>query len=165
MAQRDAALARARNERVALRPVPAVTFELQEGTGGPPMIWLRGGVTLDLPLLSQSGGAIAQEQARAEQAEVGRRAQSWGQRSKLRAAHVRFEIASRRARFFHEDLVPSTRRVVELTRLAYQLGRTPLLNVLQTQEDLSKADADGLDAYRSAWDALADLEEASGGPL
>ncbi len=164
-AEREAALARVHRERVSLRPLPLVTFELQQEGGAPPTIWLRGGMSMDLPILSQNHGAIAQEQAIAQRAEAGRRAQSWARLSQLRSAYARFQAASRRARFVHEDLVPSSRRVVDLTRLAYELGRTPLLNVLQTQSDLQKAYADGLDAYQGAWDALTDLEEASGGPL
>ncbi len=52
--------------------------------------------------------------------------------------------------------------MVKLARIAYELGRTPLTNVLQAQADLARAQLDAVDADKAAWDALADLEEASG---
>ena len=50
-----------------------------------------------------------------------------------------------------------------MAREAYELGRAPLLTVLQARTDLNSAHALATDAAEVAQRALADLEEAAGG--
>jgi outer membrane protein TolC len=49
-----------------------------------------------------------------------------------------------------------------MARDAWELGRTPLIAVLQAQTELASAEAEASDAALSAQQALADLEEAAG---
>jgi outer membrane protein TolC len=124
---------------------------------------MRFGVTMDLPLLSWSGGAIHRAQLTAQQRAAERQAVVRRLEASAPAARRRFEAAARRARFFKEELVPRARSVEELSRLAHALGKTPLLGVLQAQKDLAADEGDALKAMQQAHEALADLEEAFDG--
>lgn len=163
-AQREAALARATRDRVALVPVPDVSLELEklQDRVGP---GLRAGVAFELPLLSWNGGRVHEAQAQAALASVQAEGALSRRRSELRAARARYEAASRRAEAFANDLVPASRRLVGMARDAWELGRAPLTTLLQAQTDLTVTQAEGTDAALAAWQAVADLEEAAGAEL
>jgi len=160
--QQHAALARAHSERMSLLPTPVLSLEVQRFPDPATPVGLRDGVTFDLPLLSWNGGAVAQEEATAARAKASADAKGRALAAQVAQARRRFDVAARRARFFHDELLPAAHHVVTLAQTAYQLGRTPLSNVLQAQADLVKADADAIDAQQAVWDAMADLEESSG---
>jgi len=65
--EREAALARADRERAAVRPTPAVSLEV-ERLSDPSRVGLRGGLTFEVPMLSQNGGAVRGHQVQAEAA-------------------------------------------------------------------------------------------------
>jgi cobalt-zinc-cadmium efflux system outer membrane protein len=161
-ATQAAALARAHQLQVELLPVPVVSVELQRQPDPTTRVGVRAGLALDLPLLHWNGGEISQERARASQAEAAADAKLSALRAGLQTAQVRYQAALRKAHFFHQELLPAAERVVKLAQVAYQLGRTPLSNVLQAQADLAQSNLDALDADVAAWDALAALEESSG---
>ncbi len=71
VATRDAATARAHEQRVGRVPVPLVSLELQHFPRPDQPVGFRAGIALDIPLLSWNGGAIAVEEARAAQATRG----------------------------------------------------------------------------------------------
>jgi len=159
--EREAAEARVQRERVAVRPVPTVSLQLEQfpsslGVG------LRAGMLFDAPVLSQNQGQIRTQQVQVAQAEARYSAFAHRLQADLGAARTRWASAVRRVRFFEEELVPAAVRVADLARIAYTVGRTPISNVLQAQRDLEAARILGLDAAGEAWAALADIEEASG---
>ena len=165
LANRDAALARAHLERMNLLPMPVLSLEVQHFPVPELPVGFRGGIAFDLPLLSWNQGAIEVQQALAAQASAAAANRQYALTQQLEVARLRFDAAARQAKLFHEQLIPSAQHVVELAQVAYQLGRTPLSNVLQAQADLARSLLDAVDADTAAWNALADLEEASGVPF
>ena len=171
----DAAQARARRERAAVRPLPDVSVEaeridpstvdtstplqhLQTGKLG-----VRLGLAFDLPILSLNRGRIEQEEAAASEASALARAALLRGQAAVRGARARFEAAKLRAGLADGDFVPAAERVLQMAREGYQLGRAPLVSVLQAQSDLASARGRAVDAAAEAQTAFADLEEAAGG--
>lgn len=166
-AQREqaAAEARIRREQVAVIPVPLVSVEVQHLPNGrdlPPTFGLRGALSFDVPVLSQNQGPIHQAEAERRQLQEKRVALANQLANALAAARTRFETAQAKARFYREVQIPASRRVAELARFAYSVGKAPLLSVLQAQSDLATDEGRAIDAALQAQVALADLEEASG---
>jgi len=58
--------------------------------------------------------------------------------------------------------VPAAQELVQMAREAWDLGRTPLITVLQAQGELNGAQAEASDAALAAQQAFADIEEAAG---
>jgi outer membrane protein TolC len=54
---------------------------------------------------------------------------------------------------------------LELSRRAYQAGRTTLLSVLESQRALLAARAGYIDSLQASADAVVELEKATGQPL
>jgi cobalt-zinc-cadmium efflux system outer membrane protein len=159
--RQDAALARASRERAAIRPLPDLSLEF-ERLSGQPALGLRAGIAFDLPVLSWNGGKVREAQAQAQQAAAEAQDASLRLSSQLRAARARWDAASARARSFALDIVPSAEELVKMARAAWELGRTPLISVLQAQGELTSARAEASDAALAAQVALADIEEAAG---
>lgn len=159
--EREAALARADAARASTRPVPDVTLEAEHLAGATPL-GVRGTLGLEVPLLSQNGGAIRGAEAEASVAEARAGAAARRLDGAVRAARARWDAAARRSKFLDEDAVPAARHVEELARLAYDLGRAPLFAVLQAQGDVAAARVKAIDAASEAQRAFADLEEAAG---
>ncbi len=167
--QQDAALARAQRERAAVRPLPDVALAFQGGEPPgavhdptQPKIGLRYTLAFELPILSWNGGRIGAEEAQASVAASQATAAAQRLRNEIRAARARWDAASRRARAYTEELVPASLRLLEMARTGYQLGRAPLISVLQAQGEVTAARVKGVDAASEAQKAFADLEEAAG---
>jgi len=159
--QQDAALARAARERAAVRPVPDVSLEvmdLQDRTS----VGVRAGLAFELPILSWNGGRVHEAQAQAAVAAAQAQAALQRQEAALRSARARWDAAGSRATAFSQQIVPAAQHLVQMARAAWELGRTPLVQVLQAQGELTSAEADASDAALAAQQALADMEEAAG---
>ena len=164
--QRLQALARADVERTNLRPLPDVSLTLERLSGSPtPYLGLRAGLSFELPILSQSRGKIREAEAQAAQSSAQARAARQRLQGEARAARARLDGASARARFASQELIPAAERVEKMARDGYQLGRAPLLSVLQAQAEVSSAKSKASSAALEAQRALADLEEAIGAAL
>ncbi len=159
--ERDAALARADRERAAVRPLPILSLTL-EHLQSTPAIGLRAGLAFDLPLLSWNRGNVHQAQAQAELASMQAQGALQRLRSEVRAAWARWQAAAARARSYADDIVPAAQRLEKMARDAWDLGRAPLLAVLQAETDLNSTRALAADAAAEAQRAFADLEEAAG---
>lgn len=162
-----AAAARVDRERAAARPTPTLSLQLERLP--PPLdrsagasLGVRGGITVDLPVLSQNGGAVARERAGQTLADAHLRAVRTRLASGRESARARFEAAVARARFNREQAVPAAQHVTDLARSAYDLGRTPLIALLQVLSDLNRSRAASIEAMAEAWDAREDLEEVTG---
>ena len=163
--QEAAALARAHEESVSLRPLPVVTVTAERFSDQSPTWGARVGVAFDLPLLSLNRGRIQQQQETAGKARLLAAAQMQKLRGQLAAARSRWAAASRRAVFYGGDFSSAARKVVEMSETGYRIGRTSLLAVLQARTELSAARGKSVDAVLEAQRALADLEEALGADL
>jgi cobalt-zinc-cadmium efflux system outer membrane protein len=121
---------------------------------------VRVGMSFELPLLSRRGGAIAEQVAAVARTEAERAQARRHLVTARRSGFARFASASHRARFYQDELVPEAVRVRDLARTAYQLGRTPLVSLLQAEADLNHVRSTAVDASAEVWNALADLEES-----
>lgn len=157
--QQDAALARAQRERAAVRPVPDLNVAFQRGGDGTGQRYTLG---FELPIFNWNGGRIGAEEAQAQSASAQAAAAEARLRNELRAARARWETATRRARAYAEELVPASLRLLAMARTGYELGRAPLVSVLQAQGEVTAARVKGVDAANEAQKAFADLEEAAG---
>jgi cobalt-zinc-cadmium efflux system outer membrane protein len=163
--QREAALARADEERAAIRPLPTLSLIAQRYDDLSVSFGLRGGIAFELPLLSFNRGRVHEQEQSAHRAQLQAQATLQRLTGQVRAARARWAAASARATFYGGPFLESSRRVLEMARAGYRIGRTSLIAVLQAQSDLSAANSRGLDAALDAQKALADLEEATGADL
>jgi outer membrane protein, heavy metal efflux system len=163
--QEAAALARAHEESVSLRPLPVVTITAERFSDQTPAFGARVGVAFDLPLLSLNQGRIREQEETARKARVLAEAQLQKLRGQLAASRARWAAASSRAAFYGGEFLSAASRVVEMSQTGYRIGRTSLVTVLQAQTDLSAARSRAVDAALEAQRALADLEEALGADL
>jgi cobalt-zinc-cadmium efflux system outer membrane protein len=159
--ERDAALARAHREGAAVRPLPSLSLALERVQNNP-AIGLRAGLAFELPLLSWNRGNVHQAQAQAELASMQAQGALERLRSEVRTSWARWQAASARARSYADEIVPAAQRLERMAREAWELGRTPLLAVLQAETDLNATRGLAADAAADAQRAFADLEEASG---
>jgi cobalt-zinc-cadmium efflux system outer membrane protein len=163
--QEAAALARAHEESVSLRPLPVVTVTAERFSDQTPAFGARVGVAFDLPLLSLNRGRIHEQEETARKAQLLASAQLQKLTGQLAAARARWTAASSRAAFFGGEFLSAASRVVEMSEAGYRIGRTSLVTVLQAQTELSAARSRAVDAALEAQRALADLEEALGADL
>jgi cobalt-zinc-cadmium efflux system outer membrane protein len=164
-AQEAAALAKANEERTAIRPLPTVSLTAERVTSGTPYWGLRTGIAFDVPLLSWNRGRIHEQEANARTASVQAQAAVQRLTGQIRAARARWTAASARARFYRNEFIGSATRVLEMAREGYRIGRTSLVAVLQSQSELSAARSRAIDAELETQRAVADLEEAAGADL
>ncbi|TMA25198.1 MAG: TolC family protein [Deltaproteobacteria bacterium] len=162
--EQAAALARASREGAAIRPLPTFSITLEKLINQT-ALGVRGGIAFELPLLSWNRGAVHQAQAQAELASLQAQSALDRLRSELRSAWARWQAATSRARSYAEQIVPAAERLERMARDAYELGRTPLLTVLQAQTELNSTRALAADAAAEAQRAFADLQEATGAQL
>jgi outer membrane protein, heavy metal efflux system len=163
--QEEAALAKADEERAAIRPLPVLSLIGQRYEDPTVSFGLRAGVAFDLPVLSLNRGRVHEQEQSAHRAQL--QAQAILQRldGQVRAARARWAAASARAGFYSGAFLESAQRVLDMARAGYRIGRTSLIAVLQAQNDLASANSRALDAALEAQRALADLEEAIGADL
>lgn len=163
--QQEAALTKADEERTAIRPLPTLSVIAQRYEDPTVGFGLRAGVAFDLPLLSWNRGRVHEQEQAAHRAQLQAQAALQRLTGQVRASRARWAAASARAAFYGGAFIESTRRVLEMARAGYRIGRTSLIAVLQAQNDLASASSRGLDAALEAQKALADLEEATGADL
>ena len=123
---------------------------------------LRWGLTFDLPVLTWKTGRVHEAQAQAAVASSQAQAALLKRRSDLRAARARWDASAARASSYTGEIVPAAQTLVQMARQAWELGRAPLITVLQAQSELNASQAEASDAVLAAQNAFADIEEASG---
>ena len=164
--EREAALARADVERVAIRPVPDVSLQVERLSGTPnATVGLRAGVAFEVPILSQNRGKVHQAEAQAAVAEAQLTAARQRLQSALRAAFARWQAAAQRAQLGSRELLPAAERLLATARDGFTIGRTPFLAVVQAQAEVANARKLSLEAAADAQRAFADLEESVGSDL
>ena len=163
--QEEAALTRADEERTAIRPLPTLSIVAQRFEEPAISFGLRAGVAFDVPLLSLNRGRVHEQEQTAHRAQLQADAARQRLTGQVRAARARWAAAAVRAGFYGGAFVESARRILEMARAGYRIGRTSLVAVLQAQNDLSSANSRAVDAALDAQKAIADLEEATGGDL
>jgi cobalt-zinc-cadmium efflux system outer membrane protein len=163
--QQQAALTKADEERAAIRPLPTLSLVAQRYEDPAVSLGLRGTIAFEVPLLSFNRGRVQEQVQTASRAELQALATLQRLSGQVRAARTRWAAASARAAFYGGRFLESARRVLDMARAGYRIGRTSLIAVLQAQSDLSSANSRSLDAALETQRALADLEEAIGADL
>jgi len=125
----------------------------------------RAGLSLALPLFDRNQGQIKGSLVRGEQARLRRDALRRAVEARVFAAHARAEAQRAQVAAYRETLMPTATTIESLAEEAYRLGRSPVLAVLEAQRSLRDTKSDYLAALVSFQSALADLEDALGGPI
>lgn len=164
----DAAVERARAARVLLaadqRPRLSASVGLQkfEGDGGAVFgPTLGGSVTLPSTARQGNRAALAAADARVAAAEAERAATLATLRGTLLAARERYEAARARLALFDAALLRGARQEREAALAAYSAGDLSLLELLDFERALSRAEIQRVQARVDAADALADLYSAA----
>ena len=166
-----AAEMRAERERALARPVINADFgfdawdpTLCAGSApcdNPPVNY-RGGLSLEVPILHQRGPYVDRERALAAAA----RAREGAERARLLAALTTeyriCEAWSASARTLADGVVPAADAAASATEESYQLGRAPLIAVLEAEKARIDARLALLDARSQQADAWIEVERATG---
>jgi cobalt-zinc-cadmium efflux system outer membrane protein len=120
---------------------------------------------MELPIFDQNQGGIARAKYSYEQS----RKQLDGLRRRVlqevRMANARARTACDIVHFYRDEVLPVREASLELSRIAYQSGRTALLNVLEIERAVLSARAGYVDSLRASAAAVVELERASGQPI
>ncbi len=174
----EAARARAVKEGAAIRLAPALSLTVERlspcvagGSGNcqpgqtGASVGFRGGLSFELPVLSQNRGAVHQAQREAEEAEALADAALRRRTAQAGLVHAGLLAALRRSAFLEQQVVPQALRVEQLARVAYEVGHTPLIAVLQAQAEVTDVQSQALATAAAAQAMFADMEEAIGATL
>ncbi len=120
---------------------------------------------LELPIFNQNQGGIARAQyAYAQSLRLQEELQLQVDQE-VRLASGRARNASETVRFYRDEVLPLREASLELSRTAYQAGRTTLLNVLETERALLSARSGYAEALKASATSLVELERATGQPI
>lgn len=163
MAQADSAGAvfRVRGVRRGRLPVPGVEFGADWADPAQPgrRLWLFG-LSLPLPIWNRSGPLVAVATARSTRATALLAEARLDAARQLATADLQVRSAAVRARAGRDSLVPAARRLRAQAVLAYQLGETgilPVLDALRAEREIESAALEDLLAFQEAlasWYAL-----------
>jgi outer membrane protein TolC len=136
-------LASARRGRI---PIPGLELghEWRDPTLPGQSFWLFG-LTIPIPLLNQNGARVAVTGARAEQAAAAVKEARLDAAQQLAEARARLDEAAARALRARDSLIPAAQQLRGRAVLAYQLGETGLLAVLEALRTEREAESAGLE--------------------
>ena len=162
-ADREAAARRVRIERV--RAVPDVTVSAGvRRFSGDDSTALVAGVSLPIPVFDQNRGAIAAAQAELQAAEARLNAARLDAEADLRAARFQLGAAQSRALAAGEGET-SAAEAYRLTRIAYESGKAPLVELINARRSLAEAREQTIQAQQARVRAEADLARLQGRPF
>ena len=127
--------------------------------------YFGGGFTVTLPVRNRNQGNIAAARAEAAAAERRRDLLDLTVRQEIAAAYAQQEGARRGVDLYERGVLQVARRNFETIRQAYQLGRGSLLDVIAEQRRYLEIEAGYTDALKQLYDAVAEVERATGLPL
>jgi cobalt-zinc-cadmium efflux system outer membrane protein len=123
------------------------------------------GLSLDLPVLDQRGGAIDRAEAQRRLAELGLAADERRLRGELIDAHARSLAAADRLRALRSEVVPALEQARKMTEEGFRSGRLDLIHLLDTQRAFIEARLAEVEAEATFSRAAADVERALGTDL
>ncbi|MEO8294883.1 MAG: TolC family protein [Gemmatimonadota bacterium] len=161
LADSVSAARRIRGTRVTRIPIPAFEVGLDwDDPTTPNRQLLVVGFSIPLPLWNLGGGELAVAQANALEAS-GRLAEARSEYvGRAEETRVRMLESARRAKVSRDSLLPAARRIRERTALAYRLGETsiiPLLDALRVERETALSTVEDLLAFqdaRATWNSL-----------
>jgi cobalt-zinc-cadmium efflux system outer membrane protein len=161
-AQISAAEARVRAEQRLRWPIVNVDIGVNQfdpTLSGPDFI---GGLSFELPLLSQRAGAIGRARSERTLASAVANADLLELRAELEAAYEEAQGAAAQLQALHTDVVPALLEARQMTEESYRSGRVDLLRLLETQRALLESQIAEVAALAAFGRALAALERATG---
>lgn len=162
-AEREAAARRVRIERI--RAVPDVTVSAGvRRFSGDDSTALVAGVALPIPVFDQNRGNITAAQGELQVAEARLNATRFDAEADIRAA--RFQLAAVRSRTIAAgEGETSAAEAFRLTRIAYESGKAPLVELITARRSLAEARDQTIQAQLARVRAEADLARLQGRPL
>lgn len=162
----DAQAARAHVSRERALNRPAMLLDLGFDAFDPalPATNFRGQLAIEVPLFNQRGGYIDRERANEDAAVVRQRAVLARVSSELVGAYRSYEAATDRSKVLNTTVVPASEASVRAMQDAYDLGRSPLLGLLDAQRSLVAIRVDAIEATAMQASAWADVQHALGSP-
>lgn len=122
-------------------------------------------LSVTLPIFDQNQARIAVARFEFERAIHQRDALELSAVQAVRAALLRTATASRIARKFTGELIPTAEKNVEMASESYRAGRTAVVVVLDAQRGLLDARRQSVEAMHAAASSLIELERAVSRPL
>jgi cobalt-zinc-cadmium efflux system outer membrane protein len=161
LALRDAALERARSERV-----PDVTLHAgPRRLSGPNDTVLVVGVSVPLPLWDRNRGANAEAQHRRAKLSAEERGARVRAAADLATARVGLQASSEEAQLLRTRVMPGSERAVDVLRRGYEQGRFAQVEVLDAERARLAAREQYLRALVEAHHSAQQIERLTGVPL
>ncbi len=125
----------------------------------------RGQLSMELPLFSRNQGEIAQSLASQNALRVELAAMRRATDAKVESSY--FDLEARRAevQLYHDKILPSSKRLEQMSEDSYRAGKANILTVLGAQRDVQQVEESYLASLLAVQSAFAQLEEAVGAPL
>jgi cobalt-zinc-cadmium efflux system outer membrane protein len=127
--------------------------------------YFGGGFTITLPVRNRNEGNIAAARAEATAAERRRELLDLTVRQEIAAAYAQHAGTRRGVDLYERGVLQVARRNFETIRQAYELGRGSLLDVIAEQRRYIEIETGYTDALKQLYDAVAEVERATGLPL
>ena len=122
--------------------------------------YLGGGVTITLPVRNRNQGNIAAAVAEAQGAERKRESVELTIRQEVAAAFTQLRRRSARSRSTGAACSTSRGRNLDVVRRTYELGRTPLLEVIAEQRRYIDVETGYTESLKLVYDAAVEIERA-----
>lgn len=162
-AEREAAARRVRIEKT--RAVPDVTVSAGvRRFSGDDSTALVAGVSIPIPVFDQNRGNITAAQGELQAAEARLAAARFDAEADIRTARFQLEAAQTRASAAGEGET-SAAEAFRLTRIAYESGKAPLVELITARRSLAEARAQTIEAQLARLRAEADLARLQGRPF
>jgi len=123
------------------------------------------GTSVELPILHNQGNNIAKLKTTISQNDL--RIKDLERQIKLDidTAYTHLKVAQENIQLFQKDLIPEGKKVLYLAERSYQVGKTPMANVILAQQSFQQVISDYTQTvvnYQYAW---GELEKSVGSPL
>lgn len=162
-AEREAAARRVRVERT--RAIPDVTVSAgMRRFSGDDSTAVVAGVSLPIPVFDQNRGAITAAQGELQAAEARLSGARLDAQADLRTALFQVEAALSRVGAAVET-EQTAQEAFQLTRIAYEAGKAPLLELINARRSLAEARAQSIEAQLARLRAEAGLARLQGRPI
>jgi len=122
-------------------------------------------VNVDLPIFHNQGAEIKKVKINLYQDEVRLRDLQRQARLEIDTAYSRLLAARKNLSLFQDSLIPSARTSMQMAQRSYEVGKTPLVNVVFAQQSVQQVLTSYMDTvvdYQNAW---VELEKAVGVPV
>jgi cobalt-zinc-cadmium efflux system outer membrane protein len=161
-ADASAAEARARRERVLVRPALVLDVGVDVADPGLSGTNYRAQLGVEVPLLNQRGAHVERELKAAAAARARSRAERHRITAELSSAYQRFTAISARTEALASGVLPSAEAAANATEEAYSMGRSALVAVLDAERARIDARLALLEARAGRAAAWVDVELALG---